>query len=222
MDLRNSANCFLILLSIFSFSFSGCKKEVQSESIAYSNNFETNETSGIKNLKIFNFNNNKVAGNYNNEELLIEINNLPKHQIAIVEFDLFIHDTWDGNSAAGDGIGGPDIWKFSVDGSNYINTTFSNGYCPPGQHCPTQSYPLDFLTNSNYPKSGVYKMLPGVCSAVADSEGTSWYKISKTIRHNNTSMVLSFKDELVQKNTNSPLCDESWSIDNLKVRVIEL
>ena len=81
---------------------------------------------------------------------------------------------------------------------------------------------MDFLNNSNYPKTGVYKMLPGVCSAVADAEGTSWYKISKTIRHNSSSMVLSFKDELIQSNTNNQKCDESWSIDNLKVRVIEL
>ena len=125
MDVKNSRIYFLILVLFLTVSLSGCKKEVQSELMAYFNDFESSGAAGIINLKIFNFNNSKVAGNYNNEELLIEINNLPKHQVAVIEFDLFIHDTWDGNSVAGGGVGGPDIWRFSVDGSHYINTTFS-------------------------------------------------------------------------------------------------
>ncbi|MEE1884724.1 hypothetical protein [Pedobacter flavus] len=217
----NSSAAFFLLSIIVLFNIS-CAKQVKLETEVYFNDFESGNSTGIQNLKVVDFFQTKVAGFYNNQELLVEINNLPKHAVAIIDFDLYIHDSWDGNSLEGDGIGGPDIWKFSVDDKNYINTTFSNTYCEPGRHCPPQSYPNDYPNNNNLPRAGVFSTMPGVCLEANNPSGTSLYKISKTIKHNSNKMLLSFKDLLVQKNTSNPLCDESWSIDNIRVRVIEL
>lgn len=208
------AGIFLLLFS--------CAKEVVKETEVYFNDFQSGQVSDTKNLKFSNFNQSIVAGFYNNQELIIEINDLPSHSVAVIDFDLYIHDTWDGNTLIENEIAGPDIWEFLVDGNSYTRTTFSNEYCPPGQHCPPQAFPANYMMSTNFPRAGSVGKLPGVCLTANDSEGTTWYKISKTIKHTGKTIKLTFRDKLVQLNTNSPLCDESWSIDNLKVRVIQL
>jgi hypothetical protein len=61
--------------------------------------------------------------------------------------------------------------------------------------------------------------LPGACHP----EGTTtWYKITKTISHKKSKLLLQCVDQLVQKNTDDPNCDESWSVDNIKVNAIKL
>ena len=52
------------------------------------------------------------------------------------------------------------------------------------------------------------------------------YKIEKGFRHSGNAVVIRFYDELYQPNAIDKdgvvqsKCDESWSLDNLKVRVI--
>jgi hypothetical protein len=43
------------------------------------------------------------------------------------------------------------------------------------------------------------------------------YKIQKEIRHEKGTLVIEFKDLLKQSNAQYPICDESWSLDNLVV-----
>ena len=55
---------------------------------------------------------------------------------------------------------------------------------------------------------------------------TTLYKIEKGFRHSGNAVVIRFYDELYQPNAIDKdgivqsKCDESWSMDNLKVRVI--
>lgn len=200
-----------------------CKTDSPSETVVYNNNFESNDLTHISGGVIEQYNGSKVLGRYNKGSFKLTLDGLPKHALVEVSFDLFIHDSWDGNKTGDSGRNGPDIWKFVIDGSEFINTTFSNSDCGTSTFCDPQSYPANYPNNNNNPKTGAFnKNLPGVCLNANQIGGTALYKISKTINHSNSSIVIECLDELVQTNTADPKCDESWSVDNLKVKVIAL
>lgn len=211
-----------LLIVIPFFFLISCKKTIRSEVEVYNNNFETGNLSNIQNGIIGQFNASSILGQYNNGNFALTVNNLPKHDLVTVNFDLYIHDSWDGNKSAPDG---PDIWEMLVDGNPYINTTFSNDPCATGGgiFCAPQAYPFDYPNSDHNPKSGAYKTnLPGFCSKKNDPNGTTMYKIEKTFRHSNSSLLLQCLDQLVQTNTSDPKCDESWSVDNIIIKTITL
>ncbi|MDB5062733.1 MAG: hypothetical protein JWP67_2576 [Mucilaginibacter sp.] len=210
-------NILLVLLLIFVFS---CKKNISNEVEVYNNDFESANLSNIDNGIISQFNGTSVLGNYNNGSFALTVSNLPKHDLVEISFDLYIHDSWDGNKTAPDG---PDIWQMLVDGNPYINTSFSNSVCGVGVFCSPQSYPLDYPNNYNNPKVGAYRTdLPGFCELITNPNGTTLYKIEKIIRHSNKALILQCLDRLVQTDSADPKCDESWSIDNIKIKAITL
>jgi len=204
---------FLILLN-------SCKNQVKSEVEVYNNDFETNNLTNITNGVISQFNGTGVLGTYNKGGFILRLGNLPKHNLITISFDLYIHDTWDGNKPPPDG---PDIWQMLVDDSTYINATFSNDPCLAGNLCAPQSYPLNYPNNFNNPKAGAYrKDLPGFCSMKSNPIGTTQYKIVRTFTHTNSTLVLQCLDKLVQTNTTDQKCDESWSVDNINIKAITL
>jgi len=215
-------NKILIPIFFFSLIINSCKNQVQSEALVYTNDFENGNLSGITNGTITQYNSTSVLGQYNNGGFTLNVSNLPNHQLITIAFDLYIHDSWDGNKLGADG---PDIWQMLVDGNTYIDASFSNSPCITGSglFCPPQSYPLNYSNNYNNPKEGAYKTdLPGVCHLVNDPNGTTLYKIVKTFKHSDSGILLQCLDKLVQTNTTTPKCDESWSVDNIVIKVITL
>src|SRR5690606_23756276 len=103
-------------------------KKVQKETEVYSNDFESSDLTGITNGILESYNNTMVLGRYNTGGFELSVSELPPHDLVQITFDLYIHDSWDGNEMIED-IGGPDIWQMTVDGKLYINTTFSNAVC---------------------------------------------------------------------------------------------
>ncbi|RYX83064.1 hypothetical protein EON73_04040 [bacterium] len=208
------------LYIIIIVAFASCKQQVRNETQVYNNNFESNNLSNITNGTLSKFNGSTVLGRYNNGSAIITINNLPEHDLVTITFDLYIHDSWEGNMAAPDG---PDIWEMLVDGNPYINTTFSNLACGTGVFCPPQSYPSDYPNSNHNPKAGAFAtVLPGFCSQINNPTGTTQYKIERTITHSNKNLTLQCLDKLVQTNVADPLCDESWSIDNVVIKTVKL
>lgn len=209
-----------LLLLLCLIQFLSCKTNVDVETQVYQNDFENADLSSIKNGIITQFNDSKILGNYNNQNFILSLKNLPAHDLISVTFDLYIHDQWDGNQSAPDG---PDIWQMQVDGNTYINTTFSNTVCGANTFCPPQSYPDNYPNNNHNPKSAAYQTnLPGFCSMKGVTGWTTLYKISKTFAHTNNSLSVECLDKLVQTNTANPKCDESWSVDNIVVKTIKL
>ena len=207
----------LLLLSVFM----ACKKNPADIKEVYNNNFEQTDLSKISGglISLYNFTN--VLGFYNNDGFKITLNNLEQHELVIVSFDLYIHDSWSGNSRGPINIAdGPDIWEMKVDEEPYIRTTFSNtGDCNGGVFCLQQSYPKNFPFSYDIKTGAFNKNLPGVCLFRNMPGGTSLYKIEKTILHKKGTLIVEFKDELKQSNAINPLCDESWSLDNLVVKI---
>lgn len=213
----------IILIIWVVLLFNSCAKSVNSDVEVYSNDFEANSLTHISNGTISSYNGSHVLGNYNNQEFGLTLNDLPEHNLVDITFDLYIHDSWEGNQSFQDNLNGPDIWQMKVDNKSYIYTTFANFNCLAGNFCPPQSYPADYPTASNNPKSGASRTdLPGFCSEVDNPNGTTLYKIHKRVDHSNKTLLIQCLDKLMQKNAADPKCDESWSVDNIKVRVINL
>jgi hypothetical protein len=162
-------------------------------------------------------------GNYNNDQFNLLLDDLPEHVLIDVSFDLYIHDSWEGNQQFNDYENGPDIWQFKVDNKTYISTTFSNIDCSPGNFCAPQAYPSDYPNNNNNPKSGaINRDLPGFCRYVNKPNGSTLYQIHKSISHSDKRLLIQCLDQLKQSNVTDKLCDESWSVDNIIIKVINL
>ncbi|WP_158798508.1 hypothetical protein [Pedobacter sp. L105] len=214
-------NKLLLLSFTFIILLSSCAKTVQNEVQVYSNDFESANLSGITGGIISSFNGSKVLGNYNKGEFNLTINDLPKHDLVDISFDLYIHDSWEGVQQIGS-VSGPDIWAMNVDRKSYIYTTFANFDCVAGNFCPPQSYPGDYPAQSNNPKTGASRTdLPGFCSEASNPNGTTLYKIHKSVSHSDKMLLIQCLDKLVQTNVTDQKCDESWSVDNLVVKVIK-
>jgi hypothetical protein len=209
----------LLLILSFIILFS-CKTSVSNETEVYNNDFESSNLSSITNATTTKINNNTILGNYNNGGFQLNLNNLTEHELVTISFDLYIHDSWDGNAASPEG---PDLWQMMIDGENYISTTFSNEECPAGSFCTPQSYPKEYPNNNNNPKAGAYRTdLPGLCLWKNKPNGTTMYKISKTFKHTSSALSLKCLDKLAHNSNASGICDESWSVDNISVKTIAL
>ncbi len=197
---------------------SGCEKELEDIKLVHSDDFETDELQNITGGRIHEFNGQRMLGNYNNDGFLLQLRKIGDHRSILVTFDLYIHDAWDGNAESPDG---PDIWIMEIDAPkrvetdpNYFRTSFSNSSCT---NCHYQSFPGIYPFNKS-PKSGsTNESISGLCHYATSANGTTRYSIEKTFRHSGNALVIQFYDELMQLNSSTPNCDESWSLDNLKV-----
>ena len=196
-----------------------CNTQVSNQTVVYSNDFEKGDTTNLTGGKLGQFNGSKVLGQFSKGDFKLTVNNLPGHDLVMVTFDLYIHDNWRGELLPD----GPAIWTMLIDNVPYINATFSNLDCISGNTCPPQSYPLNYPNNYNNPKAGAYRTdLPGVCSLQSSPNGTTQYKITKTFKDNNGVFTLECSDNLDQKDYANPLCEKSWSVDNIVVQTIKL
>lgn len=211
-----------LLISILTLGLLSCEKELQKVALVYDNDFESMELDRITGGLIHTFNGEQMLGNYNNDGFVLTLNNMGDHRSILVTFDLYIHDAWDGNAESPNG---PDLWIMEIDAPqkaetnpNYFRTSFSNSNC---LLCDYQSFP-GVYPFSKSPKSGsTNEPIPGLCHYATLDYGTTLYSIEKTFQHSGNALVIQFYDELIQLNTENPNCDESWSLDNLKVWVLK-
>ena len=214
----------LVLITLFSCTQ---PEELRRNELFYNNDFESGDLDAIDGAQLMTFNNTTVLGNYNNDGFTLNLNNIGAHDLIYISFDLYIHDTWDGNFNNLD-PDQPDAWfielisDFDADTNNPYNlweTSFSNSDCNP-VFCLKQSYPEDFPFD-NPPRQGSSRTLPGLCSLESETDGTTIYSIQKGFEHTGNALLIRFYDELYQPNAINEKCDESWSLDNLKVRIIK-
>ena len=216
-----------VLLAILIFNLISCENVIDEDIIIYSNDFEDGDGRDITNARFSEFNNSMVLGNFNNQEFQLNLNDIPRHDFIWVEFDLIIHDTWDGNVRSDHG---PDKWFLEMSSNDNdknpfefkFETTFSNSVCN-ASFCHFQSYPQPFPTNSNFPRTGVVASANGLCADGNNPEGSSIFRISEVISHSESYLSLRCYDRLVSSSlVDDPSCDESWSIDNILIRAISI
>ncbi|MDC3350532.1 hypothetical protein OAV90_01045, partial [Flavobacteriaceae bacterium] len=110
---------------------------------------------------------------------------IESNELIYISFDLYIHDSWDGNFNNLD-PDQPDAWfvelRTDVDSDTSIplnvwETSFSNSVCNTS-FCLKQSYPNVFPFD-NSPREGSSRILPGFCSLGSEEDGTTMYSIQK-------------------------------------------
>ena len=209
---------FLIVISAFSV-LSGCIKSGYDEVTVYDSNFKSGSTEKLKGALLYKRDGELFIGRYNNGGFSLNLDNLPPHKAIEITVEPYMHDSWDGNNNYG-GIDGPDVWTMSADGEELVNSSFSNSPCN-SMYCLFQSYPARYSGGiiNNPPKTDAMSVLPGFCYT-GYTYGTSVYKIVKTISHSKNTLNINFKDFLVQTNVPDPLCDESWSVGLLRVKIL--
>lgn len=205
---------FAIPLTIFA----SCNKSGYEEAVVYNSNFVIGDKTGLDGAIFFNYNGANVIGRYNNGGFTLDLTNLPKHKAIQIEVVPYFHNSWDGNNNFG-GIDGPDIWRMQADGVDVINATFSNTPCT-SMYCLFQSYPEKYAIVNNPPMTDAFKIMAGTTDNCSGINTTSAYKMIRTISHSNSTLNLNFCDFLVQTNVPDKLCDESWSIASLVIKVI--
>ena len=226
----NSVKILVLFFLINSCSY----PEISRDELIYENDFETDDLNEIDGGGFSVFNNTRVLGDFNNDGFTLHLNDVGNHEYIFISFDLYIHGSWDGNFNGFDLNDKADKWILEYnpemdlykDTSNdKFITTFSNSPCF-SNYCLRQSYPESYPFQNN-PKTGAFKTdLDRKCENNFFGGPTSLYKIEKSFKSNGDGVVLRFYDELYQPNAidkdgvTQEKCDESWSLDNLKVRVI--
>lgn len=197
---------------------SSCVETVENQIVVYSNDFSDLNLAGFENGKLFIWRNDTISGIYHNEQVAVNLQDLPAHNFIKVTVEILIHDSWDGNPD--DGISGPDFWYLGLDQTETFRTTFSNSPCE-STFCLYQSYPNTFF-RQNTPKTGAIQTnLPGLCIFGAFANYTTRYRIEELIEHSNPSVKVFMGAELKQVNSPDPICDESWSISKIMVEAIQ-
>ena len=224
---------FSVLVLINSCSY----PEMIRNEVVYFNNFDDNTKidNNIDGYSTIMYNQNMVLGNFNNDGFTLNIDNVGSHDYITVSFDLYIHGSWDGNLNGFTENDKADKWAIELkpemklhkySQNNTFTTTFSNSPCY-SDYCLKQSFPLDFPFDNNPTEGSTMTNLPEVCKNSFFGGKTSLYKIEKTFRSSGNNIILRFYDELYQPNAidkngiPQQKCDESWSIDNIRVRVIQ-
>ena len=212
---------FFLLFALATGGLSmGCFSNLTKKTVVYFNDFEQDNLNGIQLLSTYGvetrrrtemFNGSRVLGRFNNNAVILKLDSLPASEWVSVEFDLYIHDQWEGDHVR-PGAGIPDIFHVSVNDQDALVTTFSNT-------AYKQSYPNWWPANIPSPPRGnaLDTTLTGVCSMKGLPNGTSAYKFIKTFLYSGKSFKLDCRDAL---QPNDSLCLKSWSMDNLKITAI--
>lgn len=218
-----------LVLLLMMFIAPSCSEEgLPKEENFYFYNLES-DYRNIDSVYISEFNGSRVLGPFNNSGFSVHWEGLPNHDYIRLTFDLYIHDTWEGNSNnSKTGLPDHDAWFIEIDPhlklkpheKIYFETTFSNGPCEPGW-CYGQSYPNEFPFYNDERAGAYIKYLPGRCLYSDSPFGSSMYKINKIFPHNRNDLVVAFFDRLKQDAPFPALCEESWSLDNLNISLIK-
>jgi gliding motility-associated-like protein len=173
----------------------------------YTQNFQGLSYTDWNTNSSINYNGSRILGPFANDSVTLTHTVLPTHDSVLVTFDLFIHDTWEGECSTN----GPDRFRFKNGLTNVINTTFSNT-----TGC-NQGYTSSGIPGSYAPKTGASAI--NLLNRCQPGANTTRYTITRKFRHTSSNLDLSWVGDLRDAVDNSTKCNESWSIDNLTIQL---
>ena len=97
MSLPPIANKTFLWIMITLLSCGKSADGIESNELIYNNDFESGDLISIDGAQLITFNNTNLLGNYNNDGFSLNLNNIGTHDLIYISFDLYIHDSWDGN-----------------------------------------------------------------------------------------------------------------------------
>ncbi len=173
----------------------------------YSQNFQGLSYPDWNTNSSINYSGTRILGPFANDSITLNLLGLVAHDSVSVTFDLFIHDTWEGDCSSN----GPDRFRFKNGNTNILNTTFSNT-----TGC-NQAFSASGLPGSFAPKSGAASI--NLINRCQPGATTTKYTITRRFRHTSSNLDLSWIGDLRDAVDNSTKCNESWSIDNLSIQL---
>jgi gliding motility-associated-like protein len=173
----------------------------------YSENFSgLPPFNGFNKQTSFSFNGTKILGFFYNDTLQFKLGKLIPHDSVEISFDLYIHDTWEGDCP----LTGPDQLNWQLDNQNTVYNTFSNN-----TGC-TQTYSNFGSTNGPAKQDAEMVNLPRRCFN-NPTESSTMYRVTRKFAHQDT--LLQFKWMAALIDTEMVACNESWSIDNFQLKL---
>jgi hypothetical protein len=208
---------YLSIACVLALVFGSCTKNITERKKVYFENAEDGVASNILAIHrdgyatgrlVRPFGGSNVIGSFNNTVVTIEIDSVPPHNMIYTSFDLYIHDNWEGNRIGQYGV--IDAWNIRVNGWYQFSTTFSNNKDWP------QSYP-EWIGSASMPakSNAISTSLPGFCALDTLTNGTTHYKIVFSRPHTEKNIKIELNDAI-----QGPICDRSWSIDNVYIEVM--
>jgi uncharacterized delta-60 repeat protein len=154
----------------------------------------------------------RFLGEFGNQTVGLTLTNLPPHNVATVDFDLFILRSWDGSA----GAVGPDIWSLQVGGGAVLlRTTFGTGH--PYSRVSGQAYPQSYPGGPfpvHFGATAINSLGYTFTDSVFSGPMDAVYHVTVPFEHAANNLVFNFAASGLQV-----LTDESWGLDNVKVSV---
>lgn len=153
----------------------------------------------------------RFLGDFLNDQVQLSLAGLSPHGSVTVAFQLFILNSWDGNSpSAGDPL--PDVWDLSiVGGPTLLHTTFAIVDTNPAASAARQAYPDSHPGGSHLPETGAAEV-DTLGYLFFGSQTDAVYDLTFTFPHADPALLLQFSGIGLER-----LNDESWGIDNVSV-----
>ena len=150
----------------------------------------------------------RFLGTLGNASTTLSLSALPAHTQIVLEFDLYIIESWNGNGSAASGST-PDIIEISVVGGPILKrTTFSN------RTRDAQAFPGDYPGSVNPAGTGTLARNALGYPLVNDGFGDSSYRLRLTFNHTGGTVALRFAS---QQSSGS---NERWGLDNVRVSIV--
>lgn len=149
-----------------------------------------------------------VLGTFNPEQITLTLPHVPQHVEMTLCFDLWVMDSWDGNSLEH----GPDVFEVTLSsGKKLLSTTFSNTYDDPLQSYPetyNEENIAEYTFTTGAKKTGEFN---GHFTRFKDAK----YEICRTFTNTNHLLKITFTSYLTQITSN-----ESFGLDNVSIAVL--
>lgn len=232
MNQKNPGFHLLTFLTLITLC--ACEDDFDLQKVVFESDFESGTLSPEVSAGPLSFyNGTHVIGPFNKSGFSVTIDHLEAHEYVQLSFDLYISGTWDGNldtviSLGEKVVAGPDFWTLEIEQSPepelrlakelYFKTTFANGHCLP-DGCKIQSYPEQYPFIFNPWAGSTQRALPDPCTGEASL--SSVYRIQKVYPHRSGTLRVSFYDNLQDSKERNALCNESWSMDNLTIKILK-
>jgi hypothetical protein len=143
-------------------------------------------------------------GDFGGQLVRFDSTGLPLHDSLILELDLYVIRTWDGN-AAGDG---PDLFMINdSERGDLLRTTFTNNTAY------RQAYPDAHPGGDNPALTGA-----SAVSSLGYAEGDAVYRLRFAYPHTGARVALTFSAEL--RDIFPEITNESWAIDNMRITTV--
>lgn len=219
-----------LLLSLVGFILCGCVKQPAEEILVYENLFERNLIDAKSRVdssyvsfhnfseNYFEFNGSRNLGRFGTGGMTLTLEGLPEHQLIRLEFELYIHDKWEGYGLRGNT---QDVFILNVDDLNVHFDVIVNTKCLTHDCDAIQSFP-NRLGGATTPENASVTdpTLPGVCFYKDEIGGSKLIKFANVYRHQSNKLVVNIAAGI--KDAGPDLCLKSWSIDNLRIRTVSL